>query len=121
MRIKLDENLPQRAAARLSAAGHTVDTVLDEGLGGRTDVEVVRAAALDDRLLITLDRGLGDIRAYPPGEHAGILVIRLDDQSPRSIAVVVDELAAIDLDALSRCVSVYDRGNLRVRRPVVED
>jgi hypothetical protein len=26
-----------------------------------------------------LDRGLGDIRAYPPGSHAGIVVLHLTD------------------------------------------
>jgi hypothetical protein len=29
--------------------------------------------------LISLDRGLGDIRAYPPRSHAGIVVLRLTD------------------------------------------
>ena len=37
MKIKLDENLPIRAAQRLRGLGHDVDTVLEEGLGGRSD------------------------------------------------------------------------------------
>ncbi|MDQ3931836.1 MAG: hypothetical protein M3252_03230 [Actinomycetota bacterium] len=45
---------------------------------------VLDAATRDDRLLLTLDRGLGDIRKHPPGTHAGVLVLRLDHQSPRS-------------------------------------
>ncbi len=34
MRIKLDENVPARAAERLRALGHDVDTVITEGLAG---------------------------------------------------------------------------------------
>lgn len=34
-------------------------------------------------MLITLDRGMGDIRAYPPGSHAGIVVLRLADNPAR--------------------------------------
>lgn len=66
MRFKLDENLPASAAAKLTDAGHDVDTVLEENLGGSPDPEVVIASAASERILISLDRGLGDIRAYPP-------------------------------------------------------
>ena len=44
MRLKLDENLPRSARARLAALGFDVDTVLDESLGGRRDEEVWTAA-----------------------------------------------------------------------------
>ena len=37
MRVKLDENVPMRAAAPLAALGHDVDTVVDEGLAGTAD------------------------------------------------------------------------------------
>jgi hypothetical protein len=30
----------------------------------------------DDRILLTLDLDFANIRAYPPGEHAGIIVLR---------------------------------------------
>ncbi|MFW6034359.1 MAG: DUF5615 family PIN-like protein [bacterium] len=67
----------------LRTLNHDVDTVADEGLAGAVDAAVLAAAADEARLLLTLDRGLGDVRAYPPGTHAGVLVIRVDHQSPR--------------------------------------
>ncbi len=36
MKLKLDENIPQSAAARLAALGYDVDTVLEEQLGTTT-------------------------------------------------------------------------------------
>lgn len=71
MRIKLDENLHVGLAATFAAAGHDVDTVIDEGLSGADDPTVLTAATAENRLIVTLDRGFGDLRAYPPGTHAG--------------------------------------------------
>ena len=72
MKFKLDENLPVSSAAILASAGHDVDTVPAEGITGAPDQDVVAAATQAGRILVTLDVGLGDIRAYPPGSHAGI-------------------------------------------------
>jgi predicted nuclease of predicted toxin-antitoxin system len=57
MKIKLDENLPARLAVALSRMGHEVDTVPQEGLGGRDDPSVWRAAQAAGRFLITQDMG----------------------------------------------------------------
>jgi len=95
-----------------------VDTVAAEGLTGAADPEVVGAAAAGARVLITLDRGMGDIRAYPPGGHAGIVVLRLTDQSAPAVAGAITELADwAGLEALAGTVTVLQRGVLRIRRP----
>ncbi len=118
MRFKLDENLPASAAAELVEAGHDVDTVLEEDLGGSPDPDVVVASTAAERILISLDRGLGDIRAYPPGTHAGIIVLRLADQSAATVTKAVGDLAAVaDLDKLAGAVTVMQRGLLRIRHP----
>ncbi|MBV9804140.1 MAG: DUF5615 family PIN-like protein [Solirubrobacterales bacterium] len=69
MKVKLDENVPRRAAQLLGGRGHQIDTVLDEGLGGAPDADVLRAATSDGRLLVTLDRGLAR-RAQLPARRA---------------------------------------------------
>lgn len=59
---------PAGLAAILASAGHDADTVIAEHLAGAPDPDVVTAACTAGRLLITLDRGMGDIRAgrrYP--------------------------------------------------------
>ncbi len=85
MRIKLDENLPVSVVGVLTGLGHDVDTVDREGVRGATDPEVVTAASAAGRLLVILDRGLGDVRSLPPGTHAGIVVLRLPDQSATAV------------------------------------
>jgi predicted nuclease of predicted toxin-antitoxin system len=78
VRVKLDENLPDSVITILGRVGHDVETARAEGLRGADDPAALAGATADGRLLLTLDRGLGDIRSYPPGTHAGVLVIRLD-------------------------------------------
>jgi len=116
VKFKLDENLPVSSAAILTTAGHDVDTVIAEGLVGVPDQDVVAVATTTGRILITLDRGLGDIRAYPPGSHAGIVVLRLTDQSATAASKAVSDLATLtDPDSLAGAVSVLQRGLLRIR------
>ncbi|MGH3264167.1 MAG: DUF5615 family PIN-like protein, partial [Trebonia sp.] len=81
------------------------------------DADVLRAATAGERLLVTLDRGLGDVRAYPPGAHAGVLVLRPADQSAASVAGLLEQLlAGEDLDTLTGTIAVAQPGLLRVRR-----
>jgi predicted nuclease of predicted toxin-antitoxin system len=116
VKFKLDENLPASSAAILETAGHDVDTVIGEGLTGALDPEVVAAATAAGRILISLDRGLGDIRRYPPGSHAGIVVLRPADQSPATVSKAIADLASIAEPAsLARANTVLQRGLLRIR------
>ena len=84
MRIKLDENIPARAAARLSSLGHDVDTVLDEGLGGRDDGAIWMVAQEEKRFFITQDLDFSDVRRFAPGTHHGVMLVRLpEEEQPR--------------------------------------
>ena len=118
MKIKLDENIPGAVAGFLRLRDHDVDTVLEESLGGRDDPTVLRAAISEGRLLITLDRDFGDVRAYAPGTHPGIIVMRPDDQRVPTVVGMVETLVNHhDIDGLSGCITVVQRNVLRVRRP----
>ncbi len=81
VRFKLDENLPRDAAALLRDAGHDVQTVLDERLGGNPDPGVLEACRTENRVLITFDLDFSDIRLYPPAGHSGVWVLRPHTQS----------------------------------------
>lgn len=76
MRIKLDENLPAELADDLRARGHLVETVGDESLEGKADTLIVEAARNGRRCLFSLDKGLGDVRRYPPKAYHGIVLFR---------------------------------------------
>jgi predicted nuclease of predicted toxin-antitoxin system len=104
VRFKLDENITVVAKDLLVAFGHEVDTVQDEDLVA-PDPDVLAAAVGDERALITFDLGFGDPRAYPPGHHRGVILLRLRDQRPDNVLTVLHGLTENhDLDDLVGCV-----------------
>jgi hypothetical protein len=76
VRFKLDENLPIELLDDLRTAGHEADGLRDEGLIGAPDDAVLDLVRRENRVLLTLDKGIADIRAYPPKAHAGIVLFR---------------------------------------------
>lgn len=76
MRGKLDENMPSESVAILQSAGWQCATVYDEALGGAEDTRVSEVCRAEDRVLFTIDLDFADIRAYPPAEYEGIVVLR---------------------------------------------
>jgi predicted nuclease of predicted toxin-antitoxin system len=76
MKFKIDENLPGELVADLRAAGHDADTVFDQGLAGASDAAIMASVLGEARALLTLDKGMADVRAYPPRQYAGIVLFR---------------------------------------------
>lgn len=117
MRIKLDENMPLRLAPILAALGHDAETVPGEGLRGADDPVVWRAAQSEDRFFVTQDREFSDIRKYPPGTHAGILLVRLHAPVRMALAERVRALFETeDASGWAGCLVVATDSKVRVRR-----
>ena len=116
MRFKLDENLPGSAAAFLHESGHDVSTALEEGLSGASDSSLLRAAESEERALITLDVGFGDLRLYPPGSHSGIIVLRPRNQSRERIVEILQRLQnAQQAEPISGQLWIVDEHRIRIR------
>jgi hypothetical protein len=86
IRVKLDENLPLSAKQVLVDRGYDVDTVADEGLAGAADPTLVAETTAANRLLITLDRGPGDLRHYRPAAMPGSSSCALQSNRPPQLA-----------------------------------
>jgi len=118
VKIKLDENLPVRAMEVLVALGHDVDTVPQEGLAGRSDADIWEAAQRSGRFLVTQDLDFSDIRTFEPGQHHGILVVRLSEPSRGAlVARLRSAFEHEDAAAWERCFVVATERKIRVRSP----
>jgi predicted nuclease of predicted toxin-antitoxin system len=118
VRIKVDEDLPPAVTERLRDAGHDAAGVVEQGMSGWKDPGLWEAVQREGRFLVTSDKGFGDIRAYPPGTHAGILVLRPDQDGIRPLVELTElVLERARLDDLARFVSVATPRGLRTRRP----
>jgi hypothetical protein len=66
---------------------------------------------------VTADKGFADLRLFPPGSHAGILLLRPERDSIvdlRGLVAVV--LASRNLESLAGAVTVATPRRIRVRR-----
>lgn len=85
MRFKIDENLPGALVRLLAANGHEATTVREEGLNGKPDHEIAKICQSERRAIVTLDLDFADITSLPPEEYAGIIVLRIGDQSKQHV------------------------------------
>ncbi len=116
MRAKLDENLPVEAAELLRTAGWECDTVYAEGLAGADDPIVAARCQAEARVLFTLDLDFADIRAYPPSEYVGIVVLRPVEPSRRqALELVRRVLPVLSAEWTQHRLWIVEPGRVRVR------
>jgi predicted nuclease of predicted toxin-antitoxin system len=117
VKFKIDENLPAEAAETLHGAGFVADTVEDENLSGADDERIARASRSEGRILVTLDLDFANIRAYPPGVLAGIIVLRVKRQDKPSVLAYVRRLVtALARRNPARELWIVDGNRIRFRQ-----
>jgi predicted nuclease of predicted toxin-antitoxin system len=117
MRAKLDENMPVEAAELLRAASWNCETIYDEGLGGARDSKVAAVCQAEARVLFTLDLDFADIRTYPPGDYAGIVVLRPNEPSRRQVlGLVTRVLPVLSAEWVEHQLWIVEASRVRVRR-----
>ena len=118
MRIKLDENIPDNLSVKLGELGHEVDTVVTEGIVGALDPFVWAQAQSARRFFITQDLDFSDVRRFEPGNHEGILLVRLANPSRRALSAYIEKLFATEaVESWARCFVVATDSKVRVRKP----
>lgn len=116
MRFKIDENLPIDVAAMLRVAGYDAATVNEEGVGGAQDPDLATLIQRESRALITLDLGFADIRAYPPQQYPGLVVLRLERQDKQYVLQICERLVAtLSREPLPGRLWIVEAMRIRVR------
>ena len=117
MRFKVDENLPLEVAERLRASGHDAQTVLEQELGGSDDSRLVALCQREGRALVTLDMDFADIRAYPPADLPGLIVLRLGRQDKMTVLSVLAQLIEVlRSESLTGKLWIVEENRVRIRR-----
>ena len=93
LRVLVDESTGRSVTEWLRSAGHDVVCVT-ESLPEAGDSDILNLAVRDQRLIITNDKDFGELVFRGGSAHAGILLLRLDDESSanrvRMVASVVE-------------------------------
>lgn len=116
MKFKVDENLPSEIGELLIRAGHESMSVLEQGLGGATDEELAGVCRQEGRVLVTLDLDFADIRTYPPGQHDGIIVLRVLRQDKSHVLRVFSSVVPlVAQQPLAQRLWIVEETRVRVR------
>lgn len=115
--LKVDENLPKEIALLLSSHGHDALTTGDQGWQGIADDELWGRVQTESRWLVTADKEFANLRRYPPGTHAGLILLRSSEESRANyLQLAGTVLQAVKLDEIGGAVFVASRRGIRVRR-----
>ena len=95
LKFKFDENIPIYGVQLFKDAGRDALSVFDEHLQGCKDDVIFETCKKEKRILITLDLDFSDIRAYPPGTHLGIIVLRMKNQTINQIVSILKKLLKV--------------------------
>ncbi|MGD0897318.1 MAG: DUF5615 family PIN-like protein [Thermoguttaceae bacterium] len=115
-KFRVDENLPIEVAGLLASAGHDAVTVGDQRMVGQPDANVAAVCQREGRAVVTLDLDFADIRAFPPGDYAGIIVLRLARlDKPRVLAILQRLLSVLEHEPLVGKLWIVEETTVRVR------
>jgi predicted nuclease of predicted toxin-antitoxin system len=102
----------------LKALGHDVETAAKLGLARAPDLEILRAAHVKNRILLTRDRDFGGL-VFVQGVGAGIVYLRM---LPSTCDVVHAELERVlklyDEETLKSSFVVVESGRHRIRKAI---
>jgi predicted nuclease of predicted toxin-antitoxin system len=116
MKFKVDENLPVELLADLRAAGHEALTVPEEGITGSPDSTLMERVQVEGRVLLTMDKGIANTRAYPPKRYTGIVLFRPGTSGRGAVLTFVRRNlpALLQADLAGHLLVVSERG-IRIR------
>ena len=93
-----DENVHPDVVAGLRTRGHDVTTVVELGLAGRPDLEILRTALDQRRAVLTHDSDFGTLAILQGEPWSGIVYVRPGHISPGFVLEVLDAVRTLDTD-----------------------
>jgi len=107
----IDEDMPRSTGRELAVHGNEIIDIRDHGLRGVDDNRIYEFAQEHKAILVTGDRGFGNILKFPPGVHHGIIIVHLPNE------MTTGEMNRVLLDAVRHLSEEEIRGNLIIIEP----
>jgi predicted nuclease of predicted toxin-antitoxin system len=116
VKFKTDENIGRSGIELLRASGHDVSTVVEEDLQGESDSALHLAALEEGRILVTLDRGFGQVLRFLDRETPGIVI--LECGKPLTQAKILGRLqeflAFVSINTPENAIWIIEAGRIRI-------
>ena len=118
MRFLVDEDLPRATDDLLRRYKHKATDVRDIGLRGAKDPQIAAYAKRQGLCLVTGDFDFSDIRNYPPGEYAGLVVLKLHRTANASFILNLLESFLHQKDLVTQMpgkLAIVEPGRVRIK------
>lgn len=113
----LDENLPATIGVFLRSTGFDVNHVIETGMAGSSDIQVMDFARQEERTLITFDKHFADLLLYPLNTHWGVIRIRIHPPLLSDVILALEQLLnQFDVSTIRETLIVLESDGFRIRR-----
>lgn len=113
----VDACLPISSADTLRRSGIDAVHAREVSLGDVEDSLIIEFARNENRILVTRDRGFGNIHKYPIGSHEGIIVLRLPSTytAGQINSKIGELLEKVELEKIRNRLLIVEPDKIRVR------
>lgn len=115
MKFLADENIPLAVVAFLQKQGHDVASITQLSPGS-SDASVLLQSEEEQRILVTSDTDFGELIYRVGQQHAGVILLRLDDERSANKIRVLRKLLKIHAADLPDAFVVVTETTIRIRR-----
>src|SRR3989338_2729087 len=115
MKFFADECFFIAAVKSLRAAGYEVDSILERGLSGMDDEEIVKLCIRENRILLTFDNDFSNIFRFPPGSNPGIILIKIKPETiEETTPAILAFLRRNNPEVFERALTIITRSKVRI-------
>jgi len=114
IRFLVDVGVSKKVEDWLSENGYDVKSARKINPRAK-DSEILQLAVSESRLVITMDKGFGELVYNSGMKHSGVLILRLEDADAEEKANVVRKILNDYGDKILNKFCVFQDGRLRIR------
>lgn len=85
LKFLTDENISPSLVKALRVRKHDVKDIKEEELFGTGDIEILKLAYKENRVIITHDKDFANLLSYSLVKHKGVILLRFLNQSPSNV------------------------------------
>lgn len=118
LKFVIDEDMPRSTGKILKQQGYDVRDVRDYGLRWVEDEEIYEFAQREQAVVLTGDRGFGNILRFPLGKHFGIVIAHFPNEMP-TLEInhyLIERLGDLSEDDFRGNLIIIEPGKIRIRR-----